>query len=229
MASRDYYTLAASLPALPHFERATRLPINEVRLRRSMSMLEPDDGHMVMELTRFIAWNVQPLERTDAQMVDRYAELSRFMAPYPGLVELIQEEMGHRTILVALRRRLRGMGIPGRHEKWGVGPWVEHIMRNWNHPDFKLGVIFPWVPKVRVLLESGQALELQRLFMTELWRKADAVAMRDPFAFEAIVAYLFKWGVINLWLVNNREIAAERFNSLILEVTSGQEQLFDNK
>jgi len=228
MAHREYYTLAASLPALPYFERATRLPINEVRLRRSMSMLEPDDGHMVMELIRFIAWNVQPLERSDAQMVDRYAVLTKLMAPYPALGEIIEVEMNHRTILVALRRRYRGMGIPGRHEKWGVGPWVEHIMRNWSHPDFKLGLVFPWVPKVRVLLESGQALELQRIMMAEQWRKADAISVRDPFAFEAIVAYLFKWGTINLWLVNNREMAAKRFNSLILEVTSGQEQLFDN-
>ncbi len=50
MASREYYTLVASLPALPYFEKAQRLPINEVRLWQRMGMLEPDDHLIVQKL-----------------------------------------------------------------------------------------------------------------------------------------------------------------------------------
>jgi len=231
MARREYYTLMASLPALPYFERADRLPINLVRLKERMKMLEPEDQEITKKLVEFIAWQQQPLERTDAEVVELYNGIKKLTAHHPVIWKMVEAEMNQRTILAALRLRSRGMGgapaaPPPRDRRWGVGSWLEHIIRNWNHPDFRMGMIFPWLPKARALLENGEALELERLIMRNNWRGADALFQENPFAFEATIAYLYKWGIIYRWLTYDRKAAGARFNKMILEVTSGQEQLF---
>ena len=47
MVRRSYYTLVASLPALPRLEQAERLPINETRLVERLRMLHPEDAKQV--------------------------------------------------------------------------------------------------------------------------------------------------------------------------------------
>lgn len=228
MAGREYYTLMASLPALPYFERAQRLPINEVRLKQRIRMLEPEDITTVLKIVEFLAWQRQPIGRTDREIMRMYDEMVARTAHLPAVRDMIEYEMNQRSIMVALRRRKKGMGPPARGEKWGVGPWVDHIIRNWSHPDFRMGTVLPWIPKARLYLETGQALELELLMMRENWKAADAVTQQNPFAFEAMLAYLFKWGIIRIWLAHDREAAGSRFEKLILEVTGGQEQLFQN-
>lgn len=227
MGRKEYYTLVASLPALPYFERAQRLPINEVRLRKRMDMLEPEDLQIGKKIVEFISWNLQPVDRTDSDIVILYNELEKLTKHFPLIWKAIEDWMNQNTVLAALRRRKKGIGPPGRNEKWGEGPWHIHIIHNWNHPDFMLGAVFPWIAHVRLLFESGQALELQRFLTKENWKKADSVIQENPFAFEAIVAYFIKWGIIEYWLSFSSTAAGNRFDKLILEVTSGQEKLLN--
>ncbi|MDQ7821313.1 MAG: DUF2764 family protein [Candidatus Eremiobacteraeota bacterium] len=226
MAGREYYTLMASLPALPYFERASRLPINEVRLRKRLEMLEDDDRAVTRKLIEFLAWKQQPLERTDREVVTLYEQMERLTRHLPGAWSMIVKEISQRTIMAALRRRKKGQGPPGKWETWGVGPWVEHIELHWNNPDFMMGFTFPWIPKARSLLEGGEALELSRLLFKENWDTADGLSWDDPFSFEAVLAYISKWAIISVWLGYDNQAAEKRFNSLIMEVTHGQEQLF---
>ena len=44
MWKRQYYTLHASLPALPYFDKAKVLPISRERLEARMGMLAPEDA-----------------------------------------------------------------------------------------------------------------------------------------------------------------------------------------
>jgi hypothetical protein len=228
MGTREYYTLMASLPALPYFERASRLPINEVRLRKRMEMLDGDHQIMVKKIIQLIAWERQPMERTDRDVTRLYGEIEGLTHNYPLIWTMIEQGMSQRTVLAALRRRMKGTGPPGKHERWGVGPWLDHIIHHWNHPDFMLGLVFPWITKARPLLDGGQALELQRLLLKENWKNATQVSEKNPFAFEAVIAYLSRWGAISTWLGNDAVAAGSRFNTLVLEVTRGQEKLFDN-
>ena len=39
-----YYTLVTSLPLMPHFERAERIPLTRLRLEQRLRMLEPESG-----------------------------------------------------------------------------------------------------------------------------------------------------------------------------------------
>jgi hypothetical protein len=229
MASREYYTLVASLPALPYFEKAQRLPINEVRLWQRMGMLEPDDHLIVQKLIEIVSLQQQPLDRTDRDVIARYNEMAALASHHQQVREMIENEMNQRSIVVALRRRKKGMGPPRKDENWGVGSWLEHIIRNWNHPDFRKGMLHPWIPRARVFLENGQAFEMERLLSGESWKVADSIAQRNPFSFEAVLAYLNKWAVIKRWLAYDRAAACIRFEKLILEVTRGQEQLYENR
>ena len=88
MGQHAYYTLVASLPHLPHFERAERLPISEKRLRERLRMLEADDIEVVRRGVEFLAWRDHPTERTDAEMVSRYHHLMA-ISLHPRLKEFI--------------------------------------------------------------------------------------------------------------------------------------------
>ena len=77
MAARTYYTLVASLPALPRFEEADRLPINETRLTERLRMLHPDDADYVAQLSRAIRWENHPPGEGDVEVVAHYRDLLR--------------------------------------------------------------------------------------------------------------------------------------------------------
>ncbi len=224
MASREYYTLVASLPALPYFERALRLPINEVRLRERLKMLEPEDAGIVQKTLNFTGWQLQPLERTDMDMARLYDEMLQMASCYPALKFMVSEIMDQRTIVVALRRRHRGMAAPGKKDVWGVGQWVDHIRRNWEHPDFRLGLEYPWVPRAREFIETDQALELERLILRYNWKTADNFMSENPFSLESILLYMTKWIAIRNWLSFSSDAARVRFENFITEVIGRYEQ-----
>lgn len=224
---RQYIALIASLPPLPRFDRAERLPINEDRLVARIRMLEGKDLAMVERIASFLAWQRQPMERTDAQVVALFKQIVPVASENPSLKAMIEFRMNERTIMAALRRRRRGLPAPTPGEEWGVGSWVQHIVRNWEDPDFKLGKILPWVPRARQHLEAGETLALERLLMTIVWQSIDRISDNNPFGFEVVLAYLFKWDILKRWLSYERHEARVRFDSLLTEVIGEQNRLFN--
>jgi len=224
MSWKQYYTLYSSLPSLPYFERAVRLPINEVRLKDRMKMLDPEDVEIMQKTLTFIGWQMQPLERTDADVARISNEMLKAAAGYPTLKRMVSGIMDQRTILVALRRRHLEMPVPVKNEVWGIGQWVDHIRRNWKHPDLQLGLEYPWIPKAREFIETDQALELERLLMKKNWKVADDYMAEHPFSFETILFYVSKWAAIKNWLTFSADAARERFDNFITEVIDRYEQ-----
>jgi hypothetical protein len=145
---RHYYTLIASLPRLPRFDRAERLPINRERFRERLEMLEPEDAELVERAAAFIRWQRQPVARTDQEMIAYYERLAELIQE-PVLACMFEFLINQRTIMAALRRRHRGLPAPASVEQWGVGRWVRHIERNWDDPDLKLVALYPWIPQAR--------------------------------------------------------------------------------
>jgi len=224
MFQKQYYTLFASLPPLPYFERAVHLPINEVRLRDRMKMLEPEDVEIMQKTLTFVGWQMQPLERTDVDVAKIYDEMLKSATSYPILKAMVSKVMDQRTILVALRRRHLDMPVPLKGEAWGVGQWVDHIRRNWKHVDLQLGLEYPWIPKAREFIETDQALELEKLIMKQNWKTADDYMAEHPFTFETILFYVSKWIAIKNWLTFSADAARERFDNYITEVIDRYEQ-----
>lgn len=223
---RQYITLVASLPFLPRFDQAERLPITVERLEARLRILAPDDAAIVERVAAFLAWQRQPVERTDSEVVALFQAMTDVAVQHPTLMAMITFRMQERTVMAALRRRQRGGLAPAAGEQWGVGPWVQHILRNWDDPDFKLGLLLPWVPQAREYLQAGETLALERLLMGLIWDGVDRLAQHDPFGFEVVLAYLFKWDIVHRWLSYSSEAARARFEALVTEVIGEHNQLF---
>lgn len=224
MPGRRYYTLIASLPPLPHFATAKRLPINQERLRGRLRMLAEEDRVLVGRLEAFLRWQRQTRDRDDGTIVREYRELRRAIDGTPS-AHLVEQTVSQRTVMVALRRRQRGQPAPDVDEPWGLGPWVGALRRNWEHPEFGLAGVFPWIGRARDLLAGGESLELER-FLTALgWTWLSRARPVDPFRFEALLVYLFRWSLLEQWLSYDADLAGPRFDELVTEAIGDYEQL----
>jgi hypothetical protein len=110
-----------------------------------------------------------------------------------------------------------GQNAPAAGEAWGVSPWLEHIRRNWQQPDFNLGGRFAWLSEARELLEDGDSVQLEKQQMNLTWRFLDTFAQPDPFSFGALLAYRFKWDMVQRALSYDAAAAQVRLESLLTE------------
>lgn len=216
-----YYTLIGSLPALPrHFEEAERLPISRLQLNERLKMLAPDDARVIEEMIEFLVWERHPLERTDEDVLRHYDQFMQTVAP-PFARDLIRYAMTARTIIAALRcRRL------GREPPPGVPPVASQIARHWNHPDFRLGVRFPWIGEVDAQLNGDFPFDLERRKLDITWRHATQLADQYHFTFQAVVVYLIRWEIVYRWTRRDAEAGQEKFEQLASEAMAQYANLF---
>ena len=226
MGGQPYYTLLASLPPLPRFDQAERLPITPERLKQRLSMLTAEDAELYERAAEFLAWQRQTAIRTDEEMIASFKRMESHIA-HPELQSIFDFPVDQRTILAALRRRFRGLPAPSPGEPWGVGRYVNHIERNWDDSYFKLSAVYPWIAPARSHLEAGETLALQRLLKNSLWDHFDRSVPAYEFGFSAVLAYILKWDILQRWLSYDIEDAKVRFAELVAEVTDEQPQLFD--
>jgi hypothetical protein len=212
-----YYTLVTSLPALLRFDKTDRLPLTREKLVGRLRMLEPEDAHILKSVESFLFWRGQAHKENDKDIVRQFRLLEELPMP-EELKEFILFRVSERTIMVALRRKLRGLPAPQAGEPWGVGRWVGHIEKNWEDPDFRLAGVYPWIPKARELLQAGETLELERFILNKTWNLLDRFASGKDFLFEAVVAYVFKWNILQYWLGFDPKAARDRFAGLVTEV-----------
>lgn len=225
MSGKAYYTLVASLPQLPHFERAEWLPLSRKQLDERLSMLTPGHSVQLRLAEDLVQWQRQPVTRTSEQVVDSYNRLLPLLT-YPALREFVEYRMAQRTMLAALRRRRRGLGPPQGGEVWGVGAWVRRIASAWDRTDLGLGRFLPWLDEAAKRLESGDALGLERLLMDVVWTRLGRLSERSVFGFEPVIAFVFRWDILQRWLSYDAEAGKARFQDLIGEVTREHQQLF---
>lgn len=206
-----YYTLMTSLPHLPaHFE-VERNPITRPRLDERLKMLEPADAAVLEQLVDFLAWDRQPLDRTDNEVIKRYDHLIVTIAN-PLVRKMIDERMDIRTIVSGLRRRKAGLSPPS-----GVGRLVGHIRRNWKHPEFNLQGRHPWIGEFSQLTKSGEAAEAERLLFSVTWKHWSRLAESYYFSFEAVLLYVARWSIVERWTSRDVSAGRRRFEQLIME------------
>ncbi len=225
MWERQYYTLHASLPALPYFDKAKVLPISRERLEARMGMLAPEDAETMEKVWTYFAYERQPIERTDPEMVAFYNTIMS-ETTQPTLRGVIEFGMSQRTVVAALRRRHRGLPAPRPGELWGGGPWAGHIARNWGDADLNLAPVLPWVPGCRKLLEAGESLALEKRLKELAWNHLGRLVDGHYFSFDAVLIYLMRWNLLNQWLLHDEKAATARFEALTAEMMSGREHLF---
>jgi hypothetical protein len=219
--STTYYTLIGSLPALPrHFEEADRVPISKLRLTERLRMLQPSDAATVEAMTDFLAWERQPLERTDEDVGRRF---NQFMAAVDDQFaqDLIRHVVNVRSIIAAIRCRRMKLDPPV-----GVEPVASHIVRNWNHPDFRLGNKYPWISEVDTQLNSESPFDLERTILNIAWRYAKRLADQFQFSFEAVVLYMIRWEMVYRWTQRNAAAGQEKFEQLVSEAMGEYAEMF---
>lgn len=190
-----------------------------------MSMLVQEDAEAARVAMNFLWWERQPVDRTDKEVISFYKHIMTFVHQ-PTLRNIIEFQMTLRTILAALRRRHRNFSIPSRGTPWGIAPWVGHIERNWNDENFKLPPLFPWVTEVRHLLETEETLELQKCIMHLSWNYLDQLTEGQYFTFDVFLTYLFKWDLLNRWVLYNKHNAISRFEKLTMETLGEYNRVF---
>lgn len=214
MGRNAYYTLIASLPGLPPRFEVERCPITRPRLLERLKMLQPEDSVVLEQLLDFLAWDRQPVDRSDDEVQRRYEALMQTIRD-PLVRILVRTSMDIRTIICGLRRRRAGLPPPS-----AAGELVGAVQRNWDHPDFKLRSRFPWIEELARRLDSGQPREAQRLVFSVIWDFWTRRAGRYHFSFEAVICYLIRWSIINQWTSQSLSVGRERFEQLTTEIVS---------
>jgi len=225
MTRQPYYTLLASLPPLPRFDRNERLPISRERLQQRLRMLNPDDTRLLERAAAFLTWQKDAQSLSDLEMVNRFDKMAGFMSTL-RLSALFDFPVDQRTIMAALRHR-HGGGNPSAHKKpWGVGQYVKHMERNWEAPHFRLSGVYPWLPQAKLYFDDEDVLNLDRLLKNMLWDHLDRAVPSYDFGFRAVMSYRMKWDMVDQWLTHDVKKAGERFNALVEEIIHGQPKLF---
>lgn len=213
---RQYYTLVASLPVLPRFDKVQRLPITKERLDQRLAMLDEQDAAILRQAEQFLAWRYHPMGRSDADIIAHHARLMSQLKQ-PTLQHIVLYRMNVRTLVAAMRHRQRNRRPFEERAPWGVGPLVKHIEQHWEVADFNLSTRFPWVQRAIDLLQSGDSLGLQYLLLNMLWDFLQTLSHGHYFDFDFVLIYLFKWDIVSRWLSYDETLALQRFNDLMVQ------------
>lgn len=224
MAHKQYYALVASLPRLPHFDKAEWVPITLQEIGSRLGALTPDHRGQLNAATRLIRWQRQPGERTTADVIDQYNTAMQII-DFKPLRDFVNMRMGQRSVVVALRMKRLGR-TPAPDTSWGVGPLTARIEVHWDQPDLGLGAVFPWIDQAQTLLTRPDAIALERLLMDAAWQRLSAIEALSPFGFERVIAFVFKWYMVRRRLSYDADASKDRFQELISEVIRDHQNIF---
>ncbi|HUT91194.1 MAG TPA: DUF2764 family protein [Thermoguttaceae bacterium] len=219
--SNSYHFLLGSLPAMPRHFDVDRVPITQPRLKKRLELLRPEDAEVLERLKAFLIWDRQPWDRTDEEVISHYDQLMSSMRNRLGR-HIVAFQMDIRTIMSGLRRRRRGLPPPP-----GVGQWVDHIRKNWEHPEFRLQWEHPWIAPMSRLLDTTDCLEAQRIKLSVTWNHWTKLAEQYFFSFEAVLLYLVRWEIINRWTSRDAALGRERFEQLVTESLDEHANLYE--
>jgi hypothetical protein len=217
----DYYTIVASLPHLPYFADAERLPLSRLRLEQRLRMLDADESRQIYQAEFLAGWRL-PAGKLGGGNIAKHYKTALQSISQPVLREFVEYRLDIQTIVAALRLRQAGRD-PGQYPgTWGIGRLVKHIEAHWDAADFRLGTVYPWVNEASSYLAAADAMALDRLLMDTVWRKLSRLGDMRPFGFEAITAFVFKWDILQAWLQRDAFAAKQRFQTLIEEIKHAQ-------
>ncbi len=223
--AHKYYMLVASLPYLAPFERLERLPITRLKLEQRLSALRPDHAADFAAAERVVVWQRDESGKTDADVLARFRHALETIGS-PSLRAFVTFRMDMRTVVAGLRRRHAGEPAPTADEPWGTQPRADFVRHHWDKPDFGLGTRYRWIGEAARLLGERDALGLERLLMSVVWTRLGHAAESDPFGFEAVFAFAFKWDIASRWLSYQPAAAATRFGELVTNALGEHHESF---
>ncbi|TWU45099.1 hypothetical protein Q31b_02700 [Novipirellula aureliae] len=210
---KSYYMFVASLPPLPSEFDAGPIPITASTLGDRLSLLDDQDRHVLDQLADFFRWDRQPVDRSDAEVIEKHQQL-RKEVHNPLVRKLIHHRFQMRTLVAAVRCQRDGLPMPMLPDM----SVSKSIRRYWNQPYFQLITRVPWLEKFCRALDDAQPQLAQRHLFDELWRLWSRLNQRYHFSFESIVLYLARWEILHRWSSQNADRGRERFDHLVDEI-----------
>ena len=205
--------LMSSLPKPGPLFLAKQPPLSRLKLDLRLRVLSAEEREMLKLVEDVLHWRRLPMGVSDELVIDRgRAALS--CLDNDTLRFLVRDRLEIRTVVAALRRRLRGEPPPPAGLAWGFGRWTGHIARNWGDPAFALEGVFPWLREADRLLRQNDSIALERLLLGEAYKQLTRLESGHTFDFEAVVIYVLKWTIVDRWSAYNGEAATRRFDDL---------------
>ncbi|MGI9276359.1 MAG: DUF2764 family protein [Endozoicomonas sp.] len=212
MAEPAYYTLLTSLPHIDSLFDSKITPISRLQLDRRLSMLSRDDRDTLIKVEQLMHWSHLGEDVDEASLIRLAARLHSELTS-ETLKELVNWRLDMRTVVAALRRKMRGAQAPS-DPQWSYGTRYAYIRRNWSSPTLGLQHAFPWIPLAIECLNKQDYLTLEKTLLEAVWRRLDEMGRRHSFDFEAVIVYLLRWNLVARWTAYNGEQAMERFREL---------------
>ena len=211
----DYVSLICRLPSAGRLFLDKLPPLSRLKLEpRLKNMLDEQDYRRLQQVESIWNWRLSStIENTD-EVISKQAKKVYQQLQSETLRTIVRDKLELRTCIAALRRKALGQAAPN-HTNWGFGRWVDHINRNWNETDFSLGTVFPWLGKARQLINKRDAEALERLILTDTFKRLLRLAGQHFFDFEAVVIYVLKWNLLDRASRSNVEGSNRRFTQLV--------------
>ncbi|MBN9672628.1 hypothetical protein [Roseibium aggregatum] len=220
----QYISLVTSLPHLGKLFSVKDVPISGFRLRQRIAgMLEPEHARLLREVVEVTAWAGVAKYDEDIEIIRRANQVIGELKDYPDLQHLVGARMETRTLIAALRRRRDGQETAGDISTWGFGRWCGQIKANWSDPAFGLGHYMPWIGEAHRLMQAGDHIGVERLFLTQVFRQLDHYLTLHEFDFEAVGIYVLRWVIVERWSRYNEDDARDRLKSLLDAALQGPE------
>ncbi|MEM9668721.1 MAG: hypothetical protein AAF950_07315 [Pseudomonadota bacterium] len=208
-----YTTLMASLPHPGPLFAEKQTPISRLQLDRRLRQLSDEDAALLNAIEQALEWRYLDTDN-DASVVKRVRR-ALALTDSSALQALIKRRMEIKTCISALRRRAAGEGAPSAQEVWGYGALQNQIVTNWTSQTFNLDRLFPWLKEASRLIDEGDAYALEQLILEVSYRDLCRRAGLHQFDIEAVIIYVLKWSVMDVWSRNNSEAASRRFSDLL--------------
>lgn len=210
---KSYYTLIASLPAMPRQFDDGPIPITASSLGHRISMLDNDDQQIVRQLSDFFLWDRQPRDRSDSDVKAMHQRLTA-QIHNPLVAHLVNHRLMMRTLIAAVRCQRNGDPPPDLPEL----PLSVWIQRHWDQPRFRLDARFDWLPRFCDALDAEQPEQAQWHLFAELWNHWSRLNEQYYFTFESFVLYLARWEVLHRWASQDAAAGKQRFDALVDDI-----------
>ncbi len=219
--SSSYYTLVASLPALPRHFDVEHVPISLLDLKQRLEMLTSEDAEVVKQLLELFRWSRQPNELTDENAASHYNNLIVCMNNRLAR-HIVTYQRDIQAVVSSLRRRRRGLPPAP-----GLGQWTDHIRNNWEHPELRLHWQYPWIAEVARTVGTTDCVRIERSLLEFAWDHWYRVAEHYFFSFEAVLLYLTRWEIIHRWVSRDATRGRQYFDQLVMESLSEYVNLYE--
>jgi hypothetical protein len=217
--SYQYTTLICSLPSYESLFASKQAPISRIQLEKRLQLLTPQDYSDIQRMMHWVEWRDHAFDTSDEQLIaDIQAVLPLIVND--GVRELVEWRLNWRSVIAAVRRKLRGDPPPPKNSSWGMSPWLDHMQRHWQQPYLGLEKHLPWVVELTQLLQAEKHLPAEHFILHRIWQALDVHAFEHEFDLQAVAIYCMRWDLLIRWSSYNSNVAHTRFTALVNDAVS---------